>query len=311
MFYQYAVDPRCFAEWDNFRLLRGQFGWKQGRLISKFPKKWKKIVHDYIQQNERDGKKMTFIQKQRVTDELAKKIFINSGCNFEANQCDWLNNAINCSTAFRAILAKDNPSNHTNVLVASELTPDDDLWKNEFTDIVLSTPDDLCKCVELLLKESEKVLFVDPYFFRRDNDKENMRWIITLKKFLEVENKNKTVDLQYHIEISDGEFIKEPDKRKGDFETQCDKIKKILSKGRIITIFRWKKKEHIGDKFHARYILTDLGGVWFDVGLDKGKSGETTNVARLEGKVWNNRLNSFKEGSQVYDFVDKIEVIGE
>lgn len=162
-----------------------------------------------------------------------------------------------------------------------------------------------------LLKQSSKILFIDPYFFKRDNEKYKGKWLVTLKKFIEVEKKENTV-FEYHLEISDNEYIKKPDKRKEDFQIDCDNsIKNILPFGIKITLYRWKKIDHTGDKFHARYILTDLGGVWFDVGLDKGKSGETTNVARLEDKVWKTRLDSFKEENKVYDFVDKVEVVGE
>jgi hypothetical protein len=312
MFYEYAVDPKCFANWDSFRLLIGQFGWKQGRLISKFPRNWKKRVHDIIQENQINNKKLTFMQHQKITDELEKNIFIKSNQRFDSSNCDWLNNAIHNITVFRAIIAYDNLEICDKVLIASELIPDDFLWKVEFTDIIPSTPDELCKCVEKLLQESSEILFIDPYFFRRDKAKDRLRWLTTLEKFIAVVNKKEDTFLQYHLEISDEEYFKPEEKRKEDFQKECDKeIKKLLPYGRIITFFRWKKIDHSGDKFHARYVLTNLGGVWFDVGLDKGKSGETTNVARLEDKVWNSRFNSFKEGSKVYEFVDKVDVIGE
>lgn len=212
MFYKYAIDPKCFAEWDSFRSFIGNLGWKQGRLISKFPRKWRKLVDENIEKSKKEGKTMTFKQKQKITqvlDELTRNnILINSGCEFK-NETSWLDNAIHCSSEFHAIIAQDKPIDHSNVLIAQELTLDDDLWKNEFTDIVPSTPQGLCKCAELLLKESKKIIFIDPYFLKKDNEKDKQRWLATLRNFIEVSNKEDNTIFEYHLEINDSEYFKE------------------------------------------------------------------------------------------------------
>ena len=44
MLSEYALDPELLSNWKDFRFFASQFGAAQGRLISRFPKKWKGLV---------------------------------------------------------------------------------------------------------------------------------------------------------------------------------------------------------------------------------------------------------------------------
>jgi len=50
-----------------------------------------------------------------------------------------------------------------------------------------------------------------------------------------------------------------------------------------------------GETFHARYVLTERGGIRFDVGLDEGPVGETTDVTLLDTQLHITRWNDFQE----------------
>jgi len=43
----------------------------------------------------------------------------------------------------------------------------------------------------------------------------------------------------------------------------------VIPTGMTITLFRWKRRPG-GEEFHARYILTERGGMRFDEGLAEG-----------------------------------------
>lgn len=310
MFYDYAVDPICYSNWDSFQSLEGQFGWEKGRLIAEFPKnKWIKIVTKLLNDN---PKKLTPEQKRKIDVEIERfsmhknRFFVRSDYRSNALK-EWvLNDVINYSELFHAIVACDKPRNHDSLLMATDLAYAP-LWNIESDDIVAFEPNNLCRCVEKLLMVSQRILFIDPLF---KPDKE--RWILTLEKFISVATSKRTPILEYHLKIDDKEYIKPENERKANFEEECNKyIKKILPHGRKLTLFRWSKIDHSGDKFHARYILTEHGGVGFDVGLDSGGSGETTDVRRLSEKTRLRRWNSFQEGSKIYEYVDKVDVVGE
>ena len=47
-----------------------------------------------------------------------------------------------------------------------------------------------------------------------------------------------------------------------------------------------------GEKLHNRYILTDLGGVFFGIGLDDGDEGATDDVTLLDRDPYVVRLST-------------------
>ena len=57
-----------------------------------------------------------------------------------------------------------------------------------------------------------------------------------------------------------------------------------------------------GERLHSRYVLTDLGGLAFEGGLDEGTEGETTDVYLLDEKLWRSRYDNFKEGSDALSY---------
>ena len=67
-------------------------------------------------------------------------------------------------------------------------------------------------------------------------------------------------------------------------------------------ILKWDKKS-IGDVMHARYLLTERGGVRFDFGLKQGELGETTDVQLLDDATYEKRWKDFQEDTAAFDLV--------
>ena len=76
-----------------------------------------------------------------------------------------------------------------------------------------------------------------------------------------------------------------------------------------ICLFRWKKKEK-GEGIHARYVLTEKGGVKIDWGLDTGPEGVTTDVSLMGESLWEKRWKNYQETSETFDLIDKITISG-
>jgi hypothetical protein len=49
MLREFALDPDLLSNWQDFRFFASQFGTSQGRLISRFPKHWKRLVVEAVQ----------------------------------------------------------------------------------------------------------------------------------------------------------------------------------------------------------------------------------------------------------------------
>ena len=63
---------------------------------------------------------------------------------------------------------------------------------------------------------------------------------------------------------------------------------------------RWKEREG-GEKLHNRYILTDIGGVQFGVGLDEGEPGTTDDIARLSVDTFRKRFEDYAGPNFAFD----------
>ena len=88
----------------------------------------------------------------------------------------------------------------------------------------------------------------------------------------------------------------------------------ILPAGIELKVVRWNKRDG-GREFHARYVLTELGGISFDPGLDEGDEGELTKMDLIEpelhSELWADfvvDVNSIIETT--YEFSDAVIVTG-
>ena len=66
MIAEYALDPALLSNWADFRFYVSQFGGSQGRLISEFPAKWKRMVRDHAEKSAQDREFL------KITEALAR-----------------------------------------------------------------------------------------------------------------------------------------------------------------------------------------------------------------------------------------------
>lgn len=321
MFYEYAVDPKCYADAEQIKRLAGEFGWCEGRLISNFPGTWLRKVKEA---QDAAFKQLTIRQKSILTEEwewLRKnkdKILINSGRSFDGNN-DWISNAIcqHKNKLFQAIIAHQKSLQHDALLIPSDLNAREPHWKIRHDDRILRTPESLCSCVSRLLQASAHIRFVDPYF-----NPTKAEWRNTLLAFIKAafNNSSRIPILEYHLkidkeiksdidEIKNGSFKLDDKKWYQEFKEDCQKyIEKILPKNREISLYLWCEIEPSNDWFHDRYVLTEKGGVRFE-GLNQGRNeGQKTNVFRLSEELWKNRWNSLEKNSSEYKFLGTIVI---
>lgn len=63
------------------------------------------------------------------------------------------------------------------------------------------------------------------------------------------------------------------------------KLADMMPAGLTIKVFFWSQKPG-GLEMHPRFLLTDLGGIHYENGLDKGEPGEQTLVKPLSCETW-------------------------
>ena len=88
MVYEFAVEPTLLNTWDQFRYIVEKFDVSQGRLISRFPKEWKKMVYESLN----DCKE---IERARIEESLRRidHRLLNTIRSYNGEGPTWLENA--------------------------------------------------------------------------------------------------------------------------------------------------------------------------------------------------------------------------
>lgn len=308
MLYEYAVEPACLSEWHNFRYLLENFGVSHGRLISQFPKDWPRKVFDACTS-------FSFRQRQQLQielDRIKKHALVRS--DRVCQKATWLESAIEqhaVGKPFHAIIVKEAEGKPDYVLRADDLSNNNKLWKTKREDKIARTPTDLGNAIRHLLCMSDRILFVDKMYHPAKS-----RWQETLIHFIKIASEGRTPpSFEYHCEIDNDSLGKNAAQRIMDYQLIGDKmLKPDLPTGTSIRLHRWTKWTDKSDFFHARYILTDRGGVRIDWGLDSGKPGQNTDVSLLDDEMWAQTWELFqfddagKQKSSQFQWIDSVEV---
>jgi hypothetical protein len=99
---------------------------------------------------------------------------------------------------------------------------------------------------------------------------------------------------------------------KGDATTDYlqRKFKLIIPSGQTVTLYRWIEKPG-GHDFHNRYILTDIGGVSLQHGLDAGAAGQIDDINRLEREQYEYHCSNYDFKSTTFDLAETpTQIIG-
>ena len=166
MIYEYALEPELVATWTNrkdYRYFMPSFGLGQGRIVSRYPKRWQRLVWNAPRAND-DFSRMRL---EALLNKLSETMVRRSDIHWDADSTSWMENSEgeHEKRPFHAILARENPRNHTHVLTELDI---DELstcrWAVESTRSVQRTAARMAGLVAPLLRCSSTVLFIDPYF---------------------------------------------------------------------------------------------------------------------------------------------------
>ena len=282
-----AVEPEVVATWRHFQSLHEDFGVSRGRLISKFPKKWMKEVA------ERSGELVlaginTEIQAAKIeerlkSDRFKRKLKSPGGREYDASR-PWLENATNTTPPFDLIVASGAGA-AGNKVGAEDLLKDEQPFHRTNQCQVRRRKEHLIGAAESLLKGSTDVIIVDPNF-RADEP----RFVESLKYLVDCLDAHGRPPRRLEVHTC---RIRKPGETflRGPHASQWrTHFVPALPEGWQVTICYWDRLPS-GGKPHARFLLTDSGGIYFDHGIDEG-DGETL-VTLLEDEVWDPLFKTF------------------
>jgi hypothetical protein len=291
MIKEFAIEPKVIATWRHFQLLWNDFGVAKGRLISRFPKTWNRQVYELAQELNSNQPVHALSICERIRQGATK--IIPSRREFDP-EASWLANATGQMKVrpFHAIVAQDNPTGHSSVLVADELDREHPLYRVETDCKVPRTAEALAQCAALVLSVCEEVQFVDPHFdvFRR-------RFRET---FAEILTRCRAAPQRLRVcEIHT--------RRPADFDQKTQAavfrqhFQKELPAGVMLRVHFWSERAG-GEKMHPRFLLTELGGLKFDYGLDEGEGpGDKTWVMLMDQGMWETVRRDYSHPSPTFD----------
>jgi hypothetical protein len=223
-------------------------------------------------------------------------------CEWNPQQ-SWLTNAEteHFHRPFHAILARTNPHLRDFVLEGDSVDETHPLWNVGIIRVISRTAREMAACVALLLRVSKEIMFIDPHFRPQD-----LRYRRTFKAFLSAVLEKRYGMLPIRIEIHTGDSL-----GSDYFRTECQqRLPSLIPEGIQVHIVRWREKDG-GEKLHNRYILTDIGGISFGVGLDDGAAGETDEVTLLEDKTYRFRWAQYMSPEPAFELVDELMIEGQ
>ncbi len=296
MISEYALEPALLNRWERFRYLTENFGICHGRLISRYPKRWKAMVYESLKECTEIERKKIEVRLQFLDNRMLTRIS-------EWNpQLDWLLNAEmeNGKRPFHAIIAENNPRNQTQILIVDDLSDEIPLWHVEREKVIQRTAVKLADSVEILVANAREIIFIDPHF---DPYKAKAR--NTLKAFI-----GKIVLRTNGIPIERIEFhtLYKPDIR--SFSSECERqLPQRIPSGIKVRILRWKERDG-GEGLHNRYILTERGGVRLAWGLDEGSPSQTDDISLLEVDLFKTRWCQYCGDNPAFDLAEEIIIVG-
>ncbi len=295
MLYEYAVEPKAIgASWDSFRSLISLFGFDRGRLISRFPKTWeRKVIEAAEASGMRDVKLLSL--KNRL-QKAKTGMLIRTGRKYDPAAGDWLDNAIRQHSLdpFRAIIATENREDKDFILIADDIDDEIQLMEASSSREVPRTGKDLAEAMSLLLKFAKEVLFIDRYF-----DLENDRYKETLKELLSVIAENSLHNVCCEIHFHDHRerpSIDYVEQNAGNW------LAGVIPGGMSVKIYVWQEKEY-GADFHARFLLTDIGGISVDAGFSAEGSHQEVLLTLLDYERCQKKLAAFRYDSKDYELI--------
>lgn len=296
---EFAVDPKAIAkDWQIFRNVFGQFGFKKGRLISQFPKNWFKEVYEAIREADKadvgkndERSKRRYKIRQKLEEERKREIE-NGDCRVKKfgrhyGKClDWISNASeeHKRNPFGAIITQ-NPEKNSNFLSAEDFE-EEDLTRGNPLEASL---DSIISDFEIFLRFGQKILFIDPYFRidRKDID-QNIRSLLSRCLNI-VKQYNPKAECEIHYRYQDRkDRTAMPDI--SYIEGKSSSISSLIPQGMSIKLCCWRKNESIS--FHDRYLLCEKGGVSVPKGF-RLENSDTTIPSYLSAEQAENIYKNF------------------
>lgn len=301
MIHAFAVEPALMPTWAKpleFRYYLEKFGVGNPRAVLELPGavEWRRLAAAAAKETGLTGLDMTRLTEllRVMTEQMCRRDDIR----YDASS-PWRRNAEREfeRRAFAAILASENPSNHSGV-IAGDPTGDP-RWECARGHCVERSGVAIARVLKPLLQNARELHFIDPHFSpetRRHRDVlEALLWVIA---------RARTRPRLLCIHCEDKATFK-------FFSEKAMTMARWVPRGLQVTFQRWCVHDE-GEDLHNRYVLCELGGVTLGRGLDEGRRGQTDDVSLLTREQFQVRWAQYAKANGSLTLTDVPQaVVGE
>ena len=265
---EFAVDPRLFNSIINCQLLLPLFSASEGRVISKYPKKWKKLA---IGEANKSAKDIEYLKIEEILRRLDDTVLFFRGRPACEAGLSWSENVLNehKRLEFSGIIGIEDGNEE--IICFDHLDESTGLLAKKRQMQIRRIAKDMASEINLLFLFGNTFKFIDPHF------KPIPRYMKPMVAFLEViasrdKKSDSGVGVEYHIGTSG-----------------CAKEEEILEqnffnslKNEVPETINVSLHFHPEEKMHDRWVLSTWAGVQFGQGLDEGEKPPLVNISLLD-----------------------------
>lgn len=302
MLHAFGIAPEVLATPMDAAYLLDQMGVPTGRMVAAYPtrKRWRGMVKAELDKHPM-GDRARKAVLERVLKASREKTVAVGGAYDE--KLDWTANADAAPrTDFCAIIAEGRQCSTVQAIKVADIVANANhpSWAISREARVEKAAEPTAEYVSVLLRNSRQVFLVDPHF-----DPTKSRYHAILEAFAARALQAGSVPPSLEVHCL------EDDKRPStaQFQRECERwLPRLLPTGATLTVIRWHQRE-FGQRFHARYLLTERGGYRFEYGLDETE-GSTHDVSLLDDSVWSAAMKDLDPAQSRFDKADTTTVTG-
>ncbi|MCZ7638848.1 MAG: hypothetical protein M5U12_24010 [Verrucomicrobia bacterium] len=287
MIYEFAAEPEVMVTWEHFHVIWNGTGASQGRLLVEYPQSWRKQTYALADKLS-PAVRANAICSRLSDPEQRHRLVGSGGRPYDPRRGGWLANAVadhGPGRGFRAVAARQVIAGCSPVVAADDVEGETALWKAERQDKACPRrAAEMCQHVRTLLCHSSVMVLVDRFF-----DPCEPRFTRPFGQFVRVHTGWRRLELHTSRRGSFRRDIQQANYR--------SKLEPTVPSGADLVVCFWPDLPATA-RMHPRFVLTERGGVHFDVGLDEGPG--TALVSLLEHEVFLQFWKDYHPNSQVF-----------
>ena len=294
MHHEYAVEPATIgSSWETFRYVFEKFGFHRGRLISRFPKTWPRLVMEAASEAG-----MGDLARARMVEKLRQGMrtaLIRTGRSYDPTLGNWVENAAasHAIRPFRGIIAQQTALIEDAAISLAELDDDHLLMEAPRSCDVPRTPTDIAHACFLLLYAAREINLVDPYFDLADVGQDYRGPLEQMMNALHITGKERvTIRIHYRAHRtrpSQSEILEDTERW----------VNVAIPAGYELHLYAWEQRQG-GEDLHDRFLLCDCGGMMVGAGFAATGAQENVTFTLLDNPHAQGLRSRFTDGSTVY-----------